>query len=184
MRDRKQTTFDDFIAAADWLIANKYTTAQRLAIYGGSHGALTAGAVLTQRPDLCRAGILSLPVVDMLRYERVPAGRAWAQEYGSAANADQSKWLLAYSPYQHVNAGTKYPGVLLMADEDDAEVHPMHARKMAAALQATTASDLADHPILLRVDHAAGQDPQAILNLQLEKIVDQRLFLMWQLGML
>jgi prolyl oligopeptidase len=182
-RDKKQTTFDDFVAAAEWLVANRYTNPQKLVIFGGSHGALMTGAVLTQRPDLCRAAILTAPVLDMLRYEQFPAGRAWVQEYGSAGNAEQSKWLLAYSPYQHVKTGTKYPGVLLIADEADPDVHAMHARKMTAALQAATGSDPADHPILLRLDRRTP-DPQAALNLQLEKLVDQRIFIMWQLGML
>jgi prolyl oligopeptidase len=184
MLDRKQTAFDDFIAAAEWLMANKYTNPDRLAIYGGSHGGLTTGAFLTQRPDLCRVAILSMPVLDMLRYERFPPGQAWVPEYGSAANAEQRRSLVAYSPYQRVSAGTKYPGVLLIADEDDADVHPMHARKMAAALQAATAFDPADHPVLLRVDPSRRQDPQATLNLQLERVVDQRIFILWQFGML
>jgi len=182
-RDRKQTTFDDFIAAADWLVANKYTNRHKLAIFGGSHGGLLIGAVLTQRPDLCRAAILTTPVLDMLRYEQFFPGRQWAREYGSVTSADESTWLRAYSPYQRIKMSVPYPGVLLMADEQDTDVHAMHARKMTAALQAATASDPADHPILLRVDRGTG-DPQALLNLRLEKLVDQRLFIMWQLGML
>jgi prolyl oligopeptidase len=182
-RDKKQTTFDDFIAAADWLVANKYTNHQKLAIFGGAHGGLLIGAVLTQRPDLCRAAILTTPVLDMLRYEQFVPGRQWAREYGSVARADESAWLRAYSPYHRINKPTAYPGVLLMAEDQDADVHAMHARKMTAALQGATASDPADHPILLRVDRGT-LDPQAIVNLRLEKLVDQRLFIMWQLGML
>jgi prolyl oligopeptidase len=182
-RDKKQTTFDDFIAAADWLVASNYTNRGRLAIFGGSHGGLLIGAVLTQRPDLCRAAILTTPLLDMLRYEQFFPGRQWAGEYGSAANADESAWLRAYSPYHRIRTSTPYPGVLLLAEEQDTDVHAMHARKMAAALQASTASDPADHPILLRIDRGAP-DPQSSADLQLEKLVDQRLFLMWQLGML
>ena len=182
-RAGKQTTFDDFIAAADWLVANKYTNRDKLAIFGGSHGGLLIGAVLTQRPDLCRAAILTTPVLDMLRYEQFVPGRQWAREYGSAASAEESTWLRAYSPYQRITKSTPYPGVLLMAEEQDTDVHAMHARKMTAALQAATASDPPDHPILLRVDRGTG-DPQTIVNRQLEKLVDQRLFIMWQLGML
>jgi prolyl oligopeptidase len=181
-RDKKQTTFDDFIAAADWLVASKYTNRDRLAIFGGSHGGLLIGAVLTQRPDVCRAAILTTPRLDMLRYEQFFPGGQWAREYGSAASPEESAWLRAYSPYQRITTAP-YPGVLLMADEQDTDVHAMHARKMTAALQAATASDPADHPVLLRVDRGA-RDPQALANLQLEKLVDQRLFLMWQLGML
>jgi prolyl oligopeptidase len=144
---------------------------------------LLIGAVLTQRPDLCRAAVLTTPVLDMLRYEQFFPGRQWAREYGSAASADESAWLRAYSPYQRIKMSVRYPGVLLMADEPDADVHAMHARKMTAALQAATASDPADHPIQLRIDRGTG-DPQTIFNRQLEKLVDQRLFIMWQLGML
>ena len=181
-RGKKQTTFDDFIAAAEWLVANKYTNRQRLAIFGGSHGGLLIGAVLTQRPDLCRAAVLTSPVLDMLRYEQFFPGRLWTREYGSAATPDERTWLRAYSPYQRVEKSVPYPGVLLMADEQDPAVHAMHARKMTAALQAATASDPADHPILLRDDRGT-RDPQAVASLQLEKLVDQRLFIMWQLGM-
>ena len=141
------------------------------------------GAVLTQRPDLCRAAVLTTPVLDMLRYEQFFPGSQWAREYGSAASANESAWLRAYSPYQRVRKSAPYPGVLLMADEQDTDVHVMHARKMTAALQAATASDPADHPILLRVDRKTT-DPQTLVNRQLEKLVDQRLFVMWQLGML
>jgi prolyl oligopeptidase len=182
-RDKKQTTFDDFIAAAEWLVANTYTNPQRLAIFGGSHGGLLIGAVLTQRPDLCRAAVLTSPILDMLRYEQFFPGPQWPREYGSVSNANESGWLRAYSPYHRLKASTAYPGVLLMTDEQDADVHAMHARKMTAALQAATASDPADHPILLRVDRGP-RDPQTFVNLQLEKLVDQRLFIMWQLGML
>ena len=180
---RKQTSIDDFVAAAEWLTASKYTNPEKLALYGGEHGAVIAGAVLTQRPDLFRAAALRGPVLDMLRFQDFSSGREWVEEYGSAANADQFRWLLAYSPYQHVRAGTKYPGVLLTAIEDDPSVHAFHARKMAAALQAATASSRADHPVLLRVDRTAGLDPESLLNLQLRDLVDQRLFIMWQLGM-
>ena len=182
-RDRKQTTFDDFIAAAEWLIASKYTNPGKLAMFGGSHGGLLVGAVLTQRPELCRAAVLTTPVLDMLRYEQFFPGLQWAREYGSAASAEESAWLRRYSPYLRIKPSTPYPGVLLLADEQDTDVHAMHARKMTAALQAATSSDPADHPILLRVDRGT-RDPQASADLQLEKLVDQRLFLMWQLGML
>jgi len=184
MLEKKQTSIDDFVAAAEWLIGSRYTNPQRLAIYGGSHGGLLAGALLTERPDLARAIVMNVPVLDMLRFDRFPPGADWMREYGSPQNATQAQWLLGYSPYQRVKMGTKYPGVLLMADEADADVHAMHARKMTAALRAATASNPADHPVLLRVDRPAAGDPQAAMNLQLQNIVDQRIFIMWQLGML
>jgi prolyl oligopeptidase len=120
----------------------------------------------------------------MLRYQRFPGARDWVSEYGSSDNADQFKWLWAYSPYQRVQSGTKYPAVLMTAVEDDPSVSASHARKMTAALQASTVSDLGDHPILLRVDRTPDRDPDAIVHSQLQDLVDQRVFLMWQLGML
>jgi prolyl oligopeptidase len=184
MLDRKQNVFDDFIAAAEWLIAQGYTTPAELAIAGGSNGGLLTGAALTQRPDLFRAVIVAVPLLDMLRYERFLMARYWVPEYGTAENADQFKYLFDYSPYQHVKTGTKYPAVLLTAGENDARVHALHARKMAALLQASTASDPADAPVLLWVDREAGHGQGKPLNLKIRDVADQRLFLMWQLGML
>ncbi len=182
--DRKQNVFDDFIAAAEWLIANKYTSPETLAISGGSNGGLLTGALVTQRPDLFRAAVVAVPLLDMLRYQNFLMARYWVPEYGSAEDADQFMFLLAYSPYQHVKAGTKYPAVLLTAGEHDTRVHALHARKMAAALQAATTSDPSEEPILLWVDRDAGHGQGKPLNLQLRDAVDQRIFVMWQLGML
>jgi prolyl oligopeptidase len=182
MLDQKQHAFDDFIAAAEWLIANHYTDPRHLAIYGGGHGGLLVGVAITTRPDLFRAAVAREPMLDMLRYERFPGGREWTPEYGSADDATQFKWLLAYSPYQHVKAGTRYPAVFFSTQENDPAVDPMHARKMIAALQAATFSDPHEQPILLRIDRAPTS-AEAALDLELSDIVDQRQFLMWQLGM-
>jgi prolyl oligopeptidase len=184
MLGRKQNTFDDFIAAAEWLIAQGYTTTERLAIRGGSNGGLLTGATLTQRPDLMRAAIVEVPLLDMLRYQNFLMARYWVPEYGSAEDADAFRYLLQYSPYQHVKPGTKYPAVLLTAGEHDTRVHASHARKMAAALQAATTSDRAVQPVLLWVDRDAGHGQGKPLKLRLRDAVDQRVFLMWQLGML
>ncbi len=182
---RKQTAFDDFTAAAEWLIANKYTNAQKLAIHGGSNGGLLTAAAVTQRPDLFRAALVLDPLVDMLRYHKFGRQPYWVTEYGSSEDASQFKWLEAYSPYQHVRPGTHYPAVLFTAAEGAAaEVHALHARKMAAELQAATASDPAVQPVLLWVERDTGRDPAALLALQIRSVVDQRLFIMWQLGML
>lgn len=183
MLDRKQNVFDDFIAAAEWLIANGYTNPTKLAISGGSNGGLLTGAALTQRPDLFKAVIIAVPLLDMLRYQYFSMARYWVPEYGSAENADQFAYLRAYSPYHNVIAGTPYPAVLLTAGENDTRVHAMHARKMAAALQAATASDRREQPILLWVDREAGHGQGKPLDLRLRDLVDQRLFLMSQLGM-
>lgn len=184
MLERKQNVFDDFLAAAEWLIANGYTDPAHLAISGGSNGGLLTGAAITQRPDLFRAAIVAVPLLDMLRYQYFLMARYWVPEYGSAENPDQFNYLLAYSPYHRVTAGTAYPAVLLTAGENDTRVHASHARKMAARLQASTASDPADRPVLVWVDREAGHGQGKPLNLRLRDVVDQRIFLMWQLGMI
>jgi prolyl oligopeptidase len=125
-----------------------------------------------------------VPLLDMLRYQNFLMARYWVPEYGSAEDADQFRYLMAYSPYQHVKPGTKYPAVLLTAGEHDARVHASHARKMAALLQASTASDSAEQPVLLWVDRQAGHGQGKPLNLRVRDAADQRIFLMWQLGML
>jgi prolyl oligopeptidase len=183
MLDRKQNTFDDFIAAAEWLIAQRYTTPAKLAIRGGSNGGLLVGAAITQRPDLFRAAISAVPLLDMLRYERFLMARYWVPEYGTAEDAAQFRFLFAYSPYQRVQTGVRYPAVFLTAGENDTRVHAMHARKMAALLQASTASDPEERPVLLWIDRDAGHGQGKPLNLRLREAVDQRAFLMWQLGM-
>jgi prolyl oligopeptidase len=184
MLERKQNTFDDFIAAAEWLVANGYTTPAKLAIKGGSNGGLLTGAVLTQRPDLFRVAFVEVPLLDMLRYQHFLMARYWVPEYGSAEDAKQFQFLHAYSPYHRVKPGTPYPAVFLTAGEHDTRVHALHARKMAALLQASTTSDPAEQPVLLWVDREAGHGQGKPLNLRLRDVVDQRLFAMWQLGMM
>ncbi len=184
MLDKKQNVFDDFIAAAEYLIRSGYTRPARLAIQGGSNGGLLTGAALTQRPDLYAAVISAVPLLDMLRYQSFLMGKYWVGEYGSAEDPAQMKFLYAYSPYQHVKPGTKYPAVLLTAAENDARVHPLHARKMTAALRAADASDQSRKPILLWVEREAGHGPGKPLSLRVRDVADERIFLMWQLGML
>jgi prolyl oligopeptidase len=184
MLERKQNVFDDFIAAAEWLIAEGYTRPERLAIAGGSNGGLLTGAALVQRPELFGAVIVAVPLLDMLRYQHFLMARYWVPEYGDAAEAEHFAFLHAYSPYHHVKEGVGYPAVLLTAGENDTRVHPLHARKMAALLQARSASDPARDPVLLWVDREAGHGQGKPLNLVLRDVVDQRIFLMWQLGLL
>ncbi len=184
MLERKQNVYDDFIAAAEWLIAQKYTKPEKLAVSGGSNGGLLTGAVLTQRPELFGAVISAVPLLDMLRYQSFLMARYWIPEYGTAENPEHFRFLRAYSPYHNVKKGTKYPAVLLTAGENDSRVHPLHARKMAALLQASTASDPATKPILLWVDREAGHGQGKPLALRVRDVADQRMFLMWQLGML
>ncbi len=180
MLDRKQNVFDDFLAAAEWLIGQGYTKSEHLAISGGSNGGLLTGAAIAQRPNLFRAAIVAVPLLDMLRYEQFLMARYWVPEYGSAEDAAQFAFLNAYSPYQQVKPGTRYPAVLLTVGEHDTRVH---ARKMAARLQAATASDPGEQPVLLWVDREAGHGQGKPLHLRLRDVVDSRLFLMWQLGM-
>jgi prolyl oligopeptidase len=151
--DRKQNVFDDFIAAAEWLIANGYTNSRRLAINGGSNGGLLVAACLVQRPDLFGAVICQVPVIDMLRYHKFTVGRYWVSDYGNAEKPEDFKFLYAYSPLHNVHAGVSYPPTLITTADTDDRVVPAHAKKFAAALQAAQAGD---HPILIRVETKAG----------------------------
>ena len=179
MFERKQNVFDDFIAAAEWLIANGYTRPERLGITGGSNGGLLTGAALTQRPDLFSA----VPLLDMLRFHHFLRARNWVSEYGSSADPKQFQYLRRYSPYHNVKKGTKYPAVFLTAGEKDERVHALHARKMTALLQASTASDPATEPILLQVERDAGHGMGAPIGMQLRQLADELSFFRWQLGM-
>lgn len=184
MLENKQNVYDDFIAAGEFLIKEGYTNPKQLGIAGGSNGGLLTGAAITQRPDLFAAAISSVPLLDMLRYQNFLMARYWVPEYGTSENAGQFEYIRAYSPYQNVKPGVKYPAVLLTAGENDTRVHPLHARKMAAILQASTGSDPAQDPILLWVDRDAGHGGGKPRHLQVRDIADQRLFMMWQLGMI
>jgi prolyl oligopeptidase len=179
MLERKQNVFDDFIAAADWLVDDGYTARERLAIGGGSNGGLLVGAALTHRPDLCRAVFCAVPLLDMLRYHHLQIAKLWIAEYGSAEDAEQFRWLHAYSPYHRVVDGERYPAVLLTTALGDTRVDPMHARKMAARLQAANASGL---PVLLRVEGDAGHGQGKPRSKQLDEATDLWTFLFWQLG--
>ena len=150
---KKQNVFDDCIGAAEFLVNQGYTQAERLAFRGGSNGGLLAGAMLTQRPDLFRAIVCEVPLLDMIRYDQFGSGKTWVPEYGSPKDRAQFEALYAYSPYHHVVKGNAYPSVLLCSAANDDRVDPMHARKMTAALQAATSSS---HPILLRVESQSG----------------------------
>ncbi len=179
MMEKKQNVFEDFYAAAEYLIANKYTTSSKLAIRGGSNGGLLVGAAMTQRPELFAAIVCSFPLLDMLRYQNFLAAKYWVPEYGSSENAEQFKYLNAYSPYQHVKAGAKYPGVLFVTGDADTRVAPLHARKMAALMQASAAPG---RPILLKYDTEAGHSGGTPVGKQVEDSTDALSFLFWQVG--
>ncbi|MFZ1142163.1 MAG: prolyl oligopeptidase family serine peptidase [Candidatus Sulfotelmatobacter sp.] len=183
MLDKKQNVFDDMIAAAEHLIAEKYTDRNHLAIQGGSNGGLLMGAMITQRPDLFRAVICQVPLLDMLHYQDFQIAKLWIPEYGTAEKVDDFKWLYAYSPYHHVKPGTEYPAVLFMTADTDTRVDPMHAKKMAAEMQ-SEAKNGASHtrPILLRIETKAGHGAGKPVTKQIEEFTDVYSFLFWQLG--
>jgi prolyl oligopeptidase len=179
MRERKQNVFDDYLAAAERLVADGWTTPDRLGIYGGSNGGLLVGAALTQRPDLVAAVVCSAPLLDMVRYELFGLGRTWNDEYGTAEDPEELGWLAAYSPYHRVEEGVDYPAVLFTTFDSDTRVDPLHARKMCAALQHATAGD---RPILLRRERDVGHGARSVSR-TVELGVDQLAFLADRLGL-
>jgi prolyl oligopeptidase len=152
MLGQKQNVFDDFITAAEWLIQAELATPSSLGILGGSNGGLLVGAAMTQRPELFGCAVCRVPLLDMVRYERFKVAELWTAEYGSAADPDGFAWLYSYSPYHRVQDGVRYPPTLLTTGEEDSRVDPMHARKMAARLQAAHP----ETPVLLRAEPRAG----------------------------
>lgn len=180
MLDKKQNVFDDFLAAAEWLIRNKYTNHERLVIGGGSNGGLLMGAAVTQRPDLFAGVYCGVPLLDMIRYHKFGFANIWAEEYGSADKADQFPYLLKYSPYHNVRAGTKYPAVLFLASDNDARCFPLHAMKMAARMQET--GDPQSGPILLVVLKASGHGGGTKLSENIDQQADVWSFLMDRAG--
>jgi prolyl oligopeptidase len=178
MLHAKQNVFDDFIAAAQWLIDRGYTSPEQLAIMGASNGGLLVGAAMTQRPDLFGAVVCGVPLLDMVRYHLFGAGKTWVSEYGSAEDPQQFRTLLAYSPYHHVRRNAGYPPLLMLAADSDDRVDPMHARKFTAALQWATPSDL---PVLMRVEKNAGHGGSDLARARLEATVDVLTFLREQI---
>ena len=183
MLEKKQTVFEDFYAAAEWLIAQRYTRREHLGISGRSNGGLLTGVAVTQRPELFAAAIVGVPLLDMLRYQHFLMARYWVPEYGSAEDPAQYDFLRAYSPYQNVVSGTAYPATLLTAGENDSRVHPLHARKMTAALQAATSADASEDPILLWVDRETGHGVGKPLATRIREAVDELVFMAWQLDL-
>jgi prolyl oligopeptidase len=180
MLERKQNVFDDCIAAAEWLVGEGYTRPERLAVHGVSNGGLLVGAVVTQRPDLFRAAICQVPLIDMLRYHRFDFAGSWVTEYGSSEDPTQFRSLLAYSPYHCVVDGRGYPALLITAGAADSRCDPLHARKFAARLQAANA---ADTPILLRVQGETGHGPGKPLSMWIDEGTDIWCFLAAELGL-
>ncbi|HEX4758064.1 MAG TPA: prolyl oligopeptidase family serine peptidase [Terracidiphilus sp.] len=179
MFEKKQNVFDDFFAAAEYLIANKYTSSQHFAITGRSNGGLLMGAAITQRPELFSAVLCGYPLLDMLRYQKFLVGSYWVTEYGSSDKEKQFPYLLKYSPYQNVKPGTAYPAVLFFTGDSDTRVDPLHARKMTALLQATSTSG---RPVLLHYSLAGGHSAGVSVDQQIQDDADQLTFLWTETG--
>jgi prolyl oligopeptidase len=177
---KKQNVFDDFIAAAEWLIANKYTSTPKLAIRGGSNGGLLIGAMLTQRPDLFGATLPLVGVMDMLRFQKFTIGWAWTSDYGSSDNADDFKALYAYSPLHNLKAGTKYPPTLIATADHDDRVVPGHSFKFAATMQADQAGTA---PVLIRIETKAGHGAGKPISKIIDQTADEWSFVAHNLGM-
>ena len=177
---KKQNVFDDFIAAAEWLVANKYTAPKKLAIAGGSNGGLLVGAAMTQRPDLFGAALPAVGVMDMLRFHKFTIGWAWASDYGSADNAEEFKALLAYSPLHALKPGANYPATLITTADHDDRVVPAHSFKFAAALQAAQTGRA---PVLIRIETKAGHGAGKPTAKIIEESADRWAFLVKVFGM-
>ncbi len=179
-RLRKQNVFDDFIAAAEWLVANHYTSPRKLAIQGGSNGGLLVGACMTQRPELFRAALPAVGVMDMLRFHKFTIGWAWSSDYGSADDADEFPALYAYSPYHNLKPGVRYPATMITTADHDDRVVPAHSFKFAARLQEYHRGP---NPALIRIDTKAGHGAGKPTTKQIEEKTDELAFLSQELGL-
>ena len=175
-KERKQNVFDDFIAAAEWLFANRYTSPAKLVLSGGSNGGLLVGAVINQRPDICRVAWPAVGVMDMLRFHKFTVGYAWTSDYGSSDDPAGFKYLSAYSPLHNVKAGARYPAVLITTADHDDRVHPAHSFKYAAAMQAGVAKDLKNNPVLIRIETKAGHGAGKPTSKMIEEAADKLAF--------
>ena len=178
---KKQNVFDDFIAAAEWLISKKFTSSKKLAIMGGSNGGLLVGACMTQRPDLFAAALPAVGVMDMLRFHKFTIGWGWKSDYGSSENPEEFKALLAYSPLHNLKPGTRYPATLVTTADHDDRVVPAHSFKFAARLQECQVSD--GPPTLIRIETSAGHGAGTALNKVIDETADEWAFLVKELGL-
>ena len=172
--------FDDFISAAEWLIANKYTSTPKLAISGRSNGGLLVGACMTQRPDLFGAALPGVGVMDMLRFQKFTIGWAWVSDYGSSDDTEQFKAIYKYSPLHNIKPGTQYPPTLIVTADHDDRVVPLHSFKFAATMQAAQAGDA---PVLIRIETKAGHGAGKPVTKMIEEITDEWSFLVKSLHM-
>jgi prolyl oligopeptidase len=177
-RRSRQKAYDDFLSAAEWLIQNARTTPERLAIFGGSNSGLLAGAAMTQRPELFRAVVLLVPMLDMIRYHLFDGASAWREEFGTAEDPEDFAALMAYSPYHRIAHGTPYPATMIVSGDADRTCNPLHARKMTAHLQEASSSGL---PILLDYSPFRGHSAVLPLSDRIEALTDRMAFLVDQL---
>jgi prolyl oligopeptidase len=178
MLERKQNTFDDFIAASEWLIEKGYTSPDHLGIYGGSNGGLLVGAAMTQRPDLYDAVVCTYPLLDMVRYDKFLVAKYWVPEYGTASNPEHFPFIYEYSPYHNVEKGVDYPATLFITGDGDTRVAPLHARKMTALVQAKSALE---RPVMLRYHEDQGHAGGTPVSQQIEDATEFLSFLLWRL---
>ncbi|MCP4655639.1 MAG: S9 family peptidase [bacterium] len=183
MRENKQNVFDDFLAAADWLVERGYTARDRLAIVGGSNGGLLVSAAITQRPDLCAAVLCAMPLTDMVRYHQFGLANIWAGEYGNADDPEMFEVLYAYSPYHRLTPGTDYPAMLIVGSVNDARTDPAHARKFAAAARWADADHGRKQPIVLHIQDESGHGSGVTIDRAADQTSRHFGFLMEQLGM-
>ena len=179
MLENKQNVFDDFIAAAEYLIAGKYTSTDKLAIHGGSNGGLLVGACEVQRPDLYAVCLPAVGVMDMLRYHKFTIGWGWAVEYGSSENEEQFSYIYKYSPLHNIKEGVKYPATLVTTADHDDRVVPAHSFKFAAAMQHAQAGDA---PILIRIESKAGHGAGKPTSKRIDEAADMYAFLFQNIG--
>jgi prolyl oligopeptidase len=179
-RRKRQVAFDDFLSAAEWLIETRYTEPRRLAIFGGSNSGLLVGAAMTQRPDLFRAVVCMVPMLDMLRYHLFDNAHLWKDEFGTAEDPEDFAALMNYSPYHSVRYGAAYPATMIISGDRDQNCNPLHARKMTARLQAANSSE---HPIILDYCPFRGHSPVLPLSERIEGLTDRIAFLCDQLGL-
>src|SRR6266403_2873171 len=177
-RRNRQVAYDDFLSAAEWLIASGRTRADKLAIFGGSNSGLLVGAAMTQRPELFRAVVCMVPMLDMLRYHLFDNAHCWRDEYGTAEDPDDFTALTKYSPYHQVREGVAYPATMLVSGDADRNCNPLHARKMTARLQAANSSP---YPIFLDYSQFRGHSPVLPLSARVEALTDRMAFLCDQL---
>jgi prolyl oligopeptidase len=178
MKLKKQNVFDDFIAAAEWLIANKYTSTPKLAIQGGSNGGLLVGAVINQRPELFGVAIPQVGVMDMLRFHKFTIGWNWIADYGSSDDPEQFKALYAYSPLHNIKKGATYPATLITTADHDDRVVPAHSFKYAATLQELASRET---PILIRIETKSGHGASSLTK-ALETTADIYAFMLYNMG--